>query len=319
MSEKTANKSVPAISVVLATKGTKSMLLEKCIKSLQKQTFEKFEIVLVYSIYPKRLKGLFEACNIITLKENSSTLGAARNLGVKHAKGDLVAFIDDDCEAPENWLRRIYLTFQQYPSLSCLGGPHLTPPEECTNSPLKFAQGSFNESFMQRIFIDRSAVGKIAGCNVAYRKEVFDKIGCLDEALKSGEDWELHIRLAENGYHMRFEPNIFVWHHRQGLKHTFWDSSRMVPFYLSLKTLKYAKYESKFSRFYIANFLCLLLFITLFISLFVFSLLLSFSLLGYFIFTMVRARAPLAILVTLASLMGFYFGLFKYVASKLYH
>ena len=38
----------PAISVVLATKGNKLMLLKRCIKSLQKQTFHEFEIVLVY-------------------------------------------------------------------------------------------------------------------------------------------------------------------------------------------------------------------------------------------------------------------------------
>jgi GT2 family glycosyltransferase len=73
-----------------------------------------------------------------------------------------------------------------------------------------------------RISLDRYAVGKIAGCNVAYRKVVFDKIGYLNEKLKSGEDWEFHIRLAENGYSMRFDPDILVWHHRQGLKHGFW-------------------------------------------------------------------------------------------------
>lgn len=330
MLEKTIREEAakPAISVVLATKGTKVVLLEKCIKSLRKQTFKQFEIVLVYSIFPNSLRELFETCNITALKENSSTLGAARNLGVKHAKGELIAFIDDDCEAPEDWLQKIYLTFQRYPLLSCLGGPHLTPPEECKKSPLKFADGSFHESRMQKIHLDRSTVGKISGCNVAYRKSIFDKIGYLDATLKSGEDWEFNIRLAEKGCKMRFDPEIVVWHHRQGLKHAFWGMSNVVPLFLSWKTLKYSKYESVFATFYITTILApLLLVITLFVSPLIFSLLLSILLLTYFVFTAVRTKTDnwriiyylLIIPMTLSRLMGFYFGLFKYAMSNLHH
>jgi GT2 family glycosyltransferase len=317
----------PAISVVLATKGNKLMLLKRCIKSLQKQTFHEFEIVLVYSIYPELPRKLFETCNIVTLKENSSTLGAARNLGVKHAKAELVAFIDDDCEAPEDWLYKIFSTFQRYPSLFCLGGPHLTPPEQSEKNPLRFVQGSFAESRMgKNIRLDRSAVGKIAGCNVAYRKAIFEKIGYLDEKLKSGEDWEFHIRLAENGYSMRYDPEILVWHYRQGLSHVFWNSSKMVPFFLSWKTLKYSRYESFFASFYITNIAFLLLLILLFISPFVFFLLLAILLLGNFVLAAVLTKThdrrlvyyPLQILVTLAQITGFYFGILKRIASNLH-
>jgi GT2 family glycosyltransferase len=327
--EETAKRvAEPLISIVLATKGNKEVLLERCIESLRKQTFQKFEIILVYSIFPKGLSALIENCNIFTLKENSSTLGAARNLGIKHAKGELIVFIDDDAEAPENWLSKIYSAFQRYPSLACLGGPNLTPSEESEKNPLTFVQGSFIESRIgQSVCLDRSAVAKIAGCNVAYRKAIFEKIGYLSETLKSGEDWEFHIRLAENGYHMRFDPEISVWHHRQGLKHAFWNMSKMVPFFLSWKTLRYSKYEPYFASFYLTNLLFLLLLITIFISPFVFALFLSFLLLGHFIFTAVRTKTynwrivyyPLQILVTLAQIMGFYFGLLQRVASNFHH
>jgi len=318
----------PAISIVLATKGNKLVLLERCIKSLENQSFKDFEIVLVYKIFPEPLRDLFETCNIATFKENSSTLGAARNLGVKHAKGELVAFIDDDAEAPQNWLQNIYSTFQQYPSLVCLGGPHLTPPEEREKNPIGFVQGSFMESRQgDKTCLDRSAVAKIPGCNVAYRKVIFDKVGYLDETLKSAEDWEFHLRLVENGYSLRFDPEIFVWHHRHGLKHAFLGGTRLVPFFPSFKTLRYAKYESFFASFYLSNLLFVILIITLIFSPFVFILLLFFTLLGHFIFTAVRTKTyswriiyyPLAVLNTLALLMGFYLGLFKYVASRLSH
>ena len=43
----------PAISVILATKGSKTDLLERCIRSLLKQNFKDFEIILVYGVYPR--------------------------------------------------------------------------------------------------------------------------------------------------------------------------------------------------------------------------------------------------------------------------
>jgi GT2 family glycosyltransferase len=303
------------------------VFLEKCIKSLQKQTFQEFEIVLVYSIFPQGIAELLRECNIFSLKENASTLSAARNLGIKNSKGDIVVFIDDDAQAPEDWLSKIYSTFNTYPSLACLGGVHLTPSDECDKSPLRFVEGSFADFSMgQTIALDHSAVGKIAGCNVAYRKAIFEKIGYLKENLRSGEDWEFNTRLEENGYSIRFDPAISVWHHRQGLKHAFWNNTRMAPFYLSWKTLKYARHEPDFASFYLTNLLFLILIATIFISPLVFSIFLLFLLVGFFVITILRTKRrdwkivyyPLGILFPLARIMGFYFGLFKRLAFYLY-
>lgn len=318
----------PLVSVVLATKGDKTVLLSNCLKSLQKQTFQKFETILVYSTYPEELRSLLEDLKVRAIKETGSTLGAARNLGVKNALGEVVVFIDDDAEAPFDWLSKIYLTFQQYPTLACLGGAHLTPREEGKKSPLRFVEGSFSESRMgENVVLDRSAVGKIAGCNVAYRKNVFSKIGFLDEKLRSGEDWEFHIRLVENGYPLRFDPQISVWHHRQGLKHAFWNCSRLVPFFMCWKTLRYSRYESFFALFYLSNFVFLFLLVTLFISPLAFAAFLFLTLIGHFLFTAIRAKVfnrqllyyPLSVLFTLARLMGFYFGIFNHLKSKIPH
>ncbi len=231
------------ISVVVATKGNERRgELDRCLKSLQEQTFREFEIVIVYSTFPEELKKYLETCNIRALKEIGKTLGAARNLGVKNSKGELVVFIDDDAKAPEDWLNKIYSTFQKFPNLACLGGSYLTPSKEFEESPLKFVVGSFTDSRRgEYISEDRSAVGKIAGCNVAYKKEVFEKVGYINEKYRSGEDWEFHMRLVENGYHLRFDPTMSVWHNRGGLKHTFWNSTRMVPFFLSWKTHEICK------------------------------------------------------------------------------
>lgn len=314
-----------AISVILATKGNKTDLLERCIKSLLRQTFRNFEIILVYSVFPEPIRSLVEANKILALKETYPTLGAARNLGIKNARGNLVSFIDDDAEAPVDWLQRIQSIFQKYPALCCVGGPHLTPQDESYKSPLRFVEGTFLEAHLQTAYIDRSAVGKIAGCNVTYRKIIFVKMGYLNEKVKTCEDWEFHLKMAENGYALRFDPEITVLHHRQGLTHLFQANSNAAPFFLSWKTLKYARYESLFASFYITNFICLFLLATLFISIELFVLSFVFLLLSYILFTAIRTRSynwriiyyPLAIVLSLARLTGFYYGLLRSFKVKL--
>ena len=315
----------PAISVILATKGSKTELLERCINSLLRQTFRDFEIILVYGVYPESIKDLIETNKILSLKETYPTLGAARNLGVKNARGDLVSFIDDDAEAPIDWLKKIHSIFQKYPNLSCLGGPNFTPQEDSDKSPLTFVLGTFFEAHLQTAYCNGSAVGKIAGCNVTYRKTVFIKMGFLNEKVKTCEDWAFHLKLAENGYTLRFDPEVTVLHHRQGLKHLFQANSNAAPFFLSWTTLKYARYESLFASFYLTNFICLFLLVTLFVSveLFVFSFV--FLLLAYILFTAIRTHSynwrivyfPLAIVLSLARLTGFYYGLLRSFKLKL--
>jgi GT2 family glycosyltransferase len=315
----------PAISVILATKGDKLEFLKNCVESLKKQRFRNFEIIAVSKKYPKQLDDLFESEHIRFLQEKGSTLGAARNLGVRNAKGNLVTFIDDDAEAPADWLDKIYTTFSRFPSLSCLGGPGLNFKEDSEKSKLILAQGLFFEALVQNTCFDKSAIGKIAGCNVTYKRSVFEEIGYLNENLRTCEDWDFNKRLVENGYSLRFDPEIWVLHHRQGLKKTFYGSSKSAPFYLSWKTFKLSRSESVIASFYATNLLGILLLIVLFISPVFFVLILLSFLVGYVIFTAVKTKTydrkifylPLAILITATRILGFYFGSIKYAALKL--
>jgi GT2 family glycosyltransferase len=311
----------PTISVVLATKGNKCDLLEKCLKSLQHQTFRDFEIILVYKFFPKPLEELFQTLNVVTMKENGSTLGAARNLGAKNARGQLVSFIDDDAEAPEDWLEKIASAFKQQSQLCCLGGPHFTPKEEQQANSLRFVEGALLEDQLQKTHLNESAIGKIAGCNVTYSKRVFEKVGFINETMRSGEDWEFHERLVEKGCEMKFDPAIFVYHHRQGLKHAFKNSSNMVPFFFSWRTLKFSRFEPSFFQFYFMNVFFVVLIVLLFISPYVFIFLVFLSLAGYFLFTAVRTRGtgwkityyPMAVSLAIARVTGFYYGILRYV------
>jgi GT2 family glycosyltransferase len=314
----------PMISVVLATKGDKLDFLKNCLESLKKQKFRHFEIIVVSKKFPKALGELFESERVRFVKETGSTLGAARNLGVKNALGKLVSFIDDDAEASAEWLDKISATFDRFPSLYCVGGPHFTPQNESEKNPLRLVEGSFLEAHLQKAYFDKSAIGKIAGCNVTYRKSVFNDLGYLNENLKTCEDWEFNRRLVENGFSLRFDPEIWVLHHRQGLKHLFQNNSKVAPFFLSWRTFKLARYESLFASFYLTNLVSVLLLVILFFSPYFFILIFLSFLVGNTIFTAIRTKTydhrvlyfPLAILLTVVRILGFYFGLVKYATSK---
>ncbi len=308
----------PLISVIIATKGDRTIFLEKCLKSLQQQTFQNFEIILVYSIFPRNLDSLLESSNLVAIKENGSTIAAARNLGVRSAKGDLIAFIDDDCEPLPDWLEKVNSIFMNSPLISCFGGPAIPPPEISSGNPLTPAQGSFSDSMMGKVRLNRTAVGKLSTSNIAYRRKIFEQIGYFSERYKSGEDFDFNMRLAEKGYSLIYDPKIFVWHHSAGgLKHAFIRSSEMVPFFLSLNTLRFAKYESIFASFYLTNLLSLILLAFLFISPIISLLIFLLALIGHFGFVVVSSSLnkknikyfPLTLLFTLARLFGFYYGL----------
>jgi GT2 family glycosyltransferase len=326
MAENNSNSlETPAISVIVATRGDKIEFLKNCLLSLKNQQFRNFEIIVVSKRFPKELEDLFETENIRFIEEKGSTLGAARNLGVMNAKGELVSFIDDDAEASVDWLEKISKTFSSFPSLTSLGGPHFTLQDKTKKSPLNYFEGLFFEGNSQATYFDKSAIGKIAGCNVTYKKAVFQETGCLNEQLRTCEDWDFNRRLVEKGYSLRYDPEIWVLHRRQGLKHAFHGSSRSAPFFLSWKTFKLARYESMIAYFYVTNFLFILLLVILIISPLFFVLFFLTILGGYIIFNAVRTHTynrkilyfPLVILFTGARILGFYFGLVKYSAFKL--
>ena len=321
-----AKRDKPSISIVLSTTGRRTTL-EGTLRSLQKQGLDNFETILVYTVLPSRIQDYCKTNGIVTLKEDVPTPGAramnaARNLGAKHARADIVVFTDDDCVFPETWLERINSVFVEDPLLSGIGGAQLTPPENTRISGYEFAQGISRESDRNRISCDRSAVAKIGGCNAAYRKEIFEKVGCFDE-LPGPEDYEFNIRLVEKGYHIRYDPSVFVWHHRHGLNHLFWTEVRSARFYLSRNALKYSKYDVILAKHYFVVLLFPVMALIMIVSPVFFVVFSSCMTIGYVILSALRSKTydrravyfTYILPIVFVTVLGFYFGLLRYVVK----
>src|SRR5262245_656513 len=95
--------------------------MEMCLRALVSQTYprEHFEVIVVNDGGDVPLAptlGPFGAhLRLHLIERKSGGPARARNAGVKHSNGALLAFTDDDCEPAPGWLAALYRCFSQCP------------------------------------------------------------------------------------------------------------------------------------------------------------------------------------------------------------
>jgi glycosyltransferase involved in cell wall biosynthesis len=216
-------KALPFISVVIPTYN-RSRLLEDCIDSLLKQDYpkEKFEIIIVDDGSTERLpfdsRSIYFSCRA-TIRYFKFGInkgaGAARNMGLDMAVGEIVAFTDDDCIAESSWLRRISDTFLHFPDAAAVGGAVLNPG----NSALSWASYIIGfSSWFPTGKIRR--INNIPTCNIAYKRDEI-KNNRFSEEYKDTvfEDSLFNYELASRGKSFIFDPEIKIIHNKWG--HSF--------------------------------------------------------------------------------------------------
>ena len=146
---------------------------------------------------------------------------AGRNAGIKASRHDHVAFIDADCEAPEDWLATLVMYYKEIhqtdKSVIAVGGTNIPPVNasyflQAIGIAINSYLGSFN-SAQGRRFKKPLFVQSLANLNVLYDKQKLIEIGCYDESLGSeAEDADINYRLQTAGKRFLFIPDSFVRH-----------------------------------------------------------------------------------------------------------
>ena len=204
------------ISVVIPAYNSERTI-QALFNSLEKQTIKPFEVIIIDD---NSTDNTFEITKRTPFKvrrtEKNAGPAKARNLGIKLAKGEIIAFTDADCEVAPDWIESILKNFQTKDIKVLMGNVKIPKSTFLGDSisALGFPGGG-SIGFDKVWKVDKDGnTDHITSCNFALRKEVFEKYGAFDESfpLPGCEDPELSYRLTQKKVPIKFTSDVVVFH-----------------------------------------------------------------------------------------------------------
>jgi glycosyltransferase involved in cell wall biosynthesis len=201
----------PLISVIIPTYND-AFWIEEAIASIQNQSYTDVEIIVVDdgSTELKTLSILQEIANkgIQVLRKSNGRMSAARNFGIKAAKGNIIACLDcDDYFHPSFFEKAVHI-LQHNPQVGVV-----TSYIQLFGTYTKTARPRGGNKFN---FLFNS---ECPACSI-FRKEAWEKAGGFDESMILGyEDWEFFIRVTKQNFEVAVIPEKLLFY-RQTTKST---------------------------------------------------------------------------------------------------
>jgi len=225
----------PSVTVSVCTRDRTEQLAE-CLTALDVLEYpaERLDLLVVDNAprtdATKKLVAAYPRIRYVV--EPRPGLDWARNRAVLEARGELVAFTDDDVSVDSEWIRAIATAFRDEPTAMCVTGL-VVPDELDTRAQVLFEQyGGFGRGFT-RVYTTAGDPGRAAsehggsgkfgtGANMAFRRSVFTAVGLFDPALdvgtvtNGGGDLDMFFRIVRAGHLLVYEPRAIVRHrHRR--------------------------------------------------------------------------------------------------------
>jgi len=213
-------KKSPFISVIVPAYNA-AETLGKCLAALLDQSIPRseYEVIVVDDGSTDATQEVVEQYGVHLLTQANQGPAAARNLGVSHARGEILLFTDADCVPAWNWIEAMIAAFAD-PEIFGAKGVYKTQQRELI---ARFVQLEYEDKYdkmRQEEYIDF-----IDTYSAGYRHGIFAENSGFDPVFPqaSGEDVEFSYRLAEQGYKMVFVPQAAVYHrHVNSVLGYFW-------------------------------------------------------------------------------------------------
>ena len=200
----------PSISVVVCSyNGART--IRDCLQGLRKLDYPNYEVIVVNDGSRDRTESIAKEFGFQIITTENRGLSSARNTGMRAAKGEIVAYIDDDAIPDPHWLTYLAASYLRSNHMG-IGGPNLPPRDDgavadcVANSP----GGPIH------VLLTDEEAEHIPGCNMSFRKAALEAIGGFDEKFRiAGDDVDLCWRIQQQGWTLGFSPAAMVWHHRR--------------------------------------------------------------------------------------------------------
>lgn len=203
------------VSVIIVTHNRKGRL-KRCIESVLQNSMVSEELVIVDDSDAGKdcqdlivaFQKLYSDMDFIYIRIFPKRgVSFSRNEGIKASSGDIVAFIDDDCDADPEWIERIQSSHKEHPSALAITG--LVTPKYPTNywNRVLFTFHDDKENKTR-------STDLLFGSNYSFKREVFSKFQIYfnDELPYCSEDRYIAFQLTKRGLVMLYDPSIQVRH-----------------------------------------------------------------------------------------------------------
>ncbi|WP_432155483.1 glycosyltransferase [Streptomyces sp. bgisy153] len=225
----------PYTTVVIATR-ERAGRLAHALDSMLAQDHPDFEIVVVDNApVTDATRDVVErkyAERVRYVREPVPGLAVAHNTGVAAARGEVIAFTDDDVVADPRWLTELTVPFAADPRLGCATGLILPARLRTPAQVLLESHGGFAKGFTPRTYdparppadepLFPFTAGRFgSGANMAFRTGALRAVGGFDPATgagtaaRGGDDLYGFVRVLAQGHRLHYTPYALVWHHHR--------------------------------------------------------------------------------------------------------
>ena len=201
------------VSAIITTYKRPPEVVERAAKSVLNQTYSDVELIIVDdspASYELRDSVHYMASSLgerVTYVQHEKNMGAcaARNTGIKHAKGEFVAFLDDDDEWLPEKIEKQLSVMEKNKSAAlvyCGRYTYIVSEDKTIEENVEFHSGKVYEKLILNNFIGSTSFPLI-------RKSVAEKLGGFDVNMKAAQDCEFWLRIARE-YDVDYVPEPLV-------------------------------------------------------------------------------------------------------------
>lgn len=222
--------SLPSISVIIPTYNREKVLRETLADVLQ-QDYPDFEVLVVDQTATHEpetdayLQTLAESDRIQWLRLDWASLPGARNYAVRRSQGAIILFLDDDVQLPPGFLQAHARNYLDQPEIGAIAGrvfDRMKLADSGGGLTIEDLPPEAMDPGIAWYYIDLvhtikpQQVLSVRGCNMSFRREIFDKYGLhFDERFRGSavrEESDFCLRLRQTGYKIWYEPDAHLIH-----------------------------------------------------------------------------------------------------------
>jgi cellulose synthase/poly-beta-1,6-N-acetylglucosamine synthase-like glycosyltransferase len=202
-------------SVIIPAQNARRTISE-CILAVLSQSVPRdlYEVIVVDAGSSDATAAIARSHGVRVIPRPPIGMAAARNIGARAARGEILLFLDPDCIPALDWIAQMIAPFAD-PSVVAVKGAYQT--HETALLP-RLIQAEYEDAYQR---LAETNAGEIVGTySAAYRRSAFLAAGGFDPTLASMEDVDLSLRLVRSGQRVVFAPKARVYHaHGTHLRH----------------------------------------------------------------------------------------------------